>query len=93
VVFSHPPIGTIGLPEADAVAQYGADQIKTYTSTFVNLFYGPWLMEPSEKPKTAMKLVCLGPEERVTKRPQRQSSVWAELPLVRSRRLAPFPEL
>jgi len=65
VVFSHPPIGTIGLPEADAVAKYGADQIKTYTSTFVNLFYGPWLLEPSDKPKTAMKLVCLGPEERV----------------------------
>lgn len=34
-------------------------------STFVNLWYGPMAIEPSEKPKTAMKLVCLGPEEKV----------------------------
>mmetsp|Transcript_74022 Transcript_74022/g.149142 ORF Transcript_74022/g.149142 Transcript_74022/m.149142 type:complete len:515 (+) Transcript_74022:3-1547(+) len=65
VVFSHPTIGTIGFTEEEAVAKFGADQIKTFTSTFVNLFYGPWAMEPSDKPKTAMKLVCLGAEEKV----------------------------
>ena len=65
VVFSHPTIGTQGLTETQAIAKYGADKIKTYTSTFVNLWYGPWKMEPSDKPKTAMKLVCLLPEERV----------------------------
>lgn len=65
VVFSHPPIGTIGLSEPDAKAAHGADKVKVYTSTFVNLFYGPFQVDPSEKPKTAMKLVCVGPEERV----------------------------
>ena len=66
VVFSHPPIGTIGLTEEEAVKEHGQDKLKIYKSTFVNLFYGPWQMEPSEKPKTAMKLICLGPEERVS---------------------------
>lgn len=65
VIFSHPTIGTCGLSEHEAKEMYGDDEIKTYTSTFVNLFYGPWQMEPSEKPKTAYKLVCLGEEEKV----------------------------
>lgn len=33
VVFSHPPIGTIGLTEEEAVKKHGADSIKVYTST------------------------------------------------------------
>jgi glutathione reductase (NADPH) len=36
-----------------------------YTSKFVNLYYGPWRITPDEKPKTAMKIVCLGAEEKV----------------------------
>jgi hypothetical protein len=36
-----------------------------YTSKFTNLFYGPWRLTPDEKPKTAMKLICQGPEERI----------------------------
>ena len=27
--------------------------------------YGPWKIDPDEKPKTAMKLVCLLPSEKV----------------------------
>jgi len=65
VVFSHPPIGTVGLTEDAAVAQYGKDNIKCYTSTFTNLFYGTFQMEPDDKPKTAMKMVTLLPDERV----------------------------
>eukprot|EP00614_Pseudopedinella_elastica_P010534 CAMPEP_0172609656 /NCGR_PEP_ID=MMETSP1068-20121228/29603_1 /TAXON_ID=35684 /ORGANISM="Pseudopedinella elastica, Strain CCMP716" /LENGTH=515 /DNA_ID=CAMNT_0013413219 /DNA_START=97 /DNA_END=1644 /DNA_ORIENTATION=+ len=65
VIFSHPTIGTCGLSEQDAKKMYGEDQIRVYTSTFVNLFYGPWQMEPSDKAKTAYKLVCLGEEEKV----------------------------
>jgi glutathione reductase (NADPH) len=34
VVFSHPPIGTVGLSEADAVEKYGREQLKIYTSIF-----------------------------------------------------------
>lgn len=65
VVFSHPSIGTVGLTEAEAAAKYGAENLKVYTSTFTNLWYGPWRLEPEEKPKTAMKLVTVLPEQRV----------------------------
>jgi glutathione reductase (NADPH) len=65
VVFSHPPIGTIGLTEKQAMEKYGEDQVKVYRSRFANLYYGPWLVEADDKPKTAMKLVCAGEEELV----------------------------
>jgi len=65
VVFSHPPIGTVGLTEQQAKEEHGEDNVKIYSSKFVNLFYGPWRLAPEEKPKTAMKLVCVGPEEKV----------------------------
>ena len=65
VVFSHPPIGTIGLTEAEAVAKYGSENVKIYRSVFSNLYYGTWQVDASEKPKTAMKLVCAGSNELV----------------------------
>ena len=65
VVFSHPPIGTIGLTEDEAIEKYGEDNIKVYRSKFANLYYGPWQVDPDEKPKTAMKLICAGEEELV----------------------------
>lgn len=65
VVFAHPPIGTVGLTEAQAVEKHGRGNIKVYTSTFVNLFYGTYQVEPDAKPKTAMKMVTLLPDERV----------------------------
>jgi glutathione reductase (NADPH) len=60
VVFTHPPIGTVGLTEAEAVAGYGAD-VKVYVSRFVPLYHGL----TADKPRTAMKLVTVGREERV----------------------------
>jgi glutathione reductase (NADPH) len=65
VVFSHPPIGTIGLTEEQAIAKYGQDNVKMYRSKFANLYYGPWQVEADDKPKTAMKLICAGEEELV----------------------------
>lgn len=65
VVFSHPVIGTVGLTEEQARAKFGSDNVKAYTSTFTNLWYGPWKMEPDDKPKTAMKMVTTLPEEKV----------------------------
>ena len=32
VVFSHPPLGTVGLSEEDAVKKYGEEKVKVYTS-------------------------------------------------------------
>jgi glutathione reductase (NADPH) len=60
VVFSHPTIGTCGLSEADARAQFGT-AVKVYTTEFVPLYYGVI----TQKPKTRMKLVVAGEEERV----------------------------
>ncbi|WP_217511486.1 glutathione-disulfide reductase [Vibrio metschnikovii] len=61
VVFSHPPIGTIGLTEPDAVAKYGADQVKVYTSSFTAMYTAV----TSHRQPCKMKLVCAGPEETV----------------------------
>jgi glutathione reductase (NADPH) len=60
VVFSHPPIGTVGLTEDQARAEYG-DDVKIYTSRFAPMLYA--LGE--KKVQTAMKLVTAGPDERV----------------------------
>eukprot|EP00522_Entomoneis_paludosa_P011475 CAMPEP_0172453774 /NCGR_PEP_ID=MMETSP1065-20121228/10955_1 /TAXON_ID=265537 /ORGANISM="Amphiprora paludosa, Strain CCMP125" /LENGTH=312 /DNA_ID=CAMNT_0013205983 /DNA_START=1 /DNA_END=939 /DNA_ORIENTATION=+ len=65
VVFSHPTIGTIGLTEAKAIEKYGAENVKVYKSTFVNLQYSMFEMEPSDKPKTFMKIVTAGVDEQV----------------------------
>ena len=61
VVFSHPPIGTVGLAEQEARKRYPDESIRVYKSEFVSMFYA--LTEV--KPQTAMKLVCVGAEERV----------------------------
>jgi glutathione reductase (NADPH) len=61
VVFSHPPIGTVGLSDREARARYPGEPIKVYQSEFVAMFYALTDL----KPKTTMKLVCVGAEERV----------------------------
>jgi glutathione reductase (NADPH) len=60
VVFTHPPIGTVGMAEADARAKYG-DAIKVYVSGFVGMYHAI----TERKPRTEMKLVCLGAEEKI----------------------------
>lgn len=66
VVFSHPTIGTCGLTEPEAAAKFGAENIKVYTSDFVNLYYGTFFEgNAGAKPVTKYKVVCAGPEERV----------------------------
>ena len=65
VVFTHPVIGTVGMTEKEARAKYGDANIKVYTSTFTNLWYGTYALQPEEKPKTAMKLITLLPQEKV----------------------------
>ena len=60
VVFSHPPIGTIGLTEAQAREQYG-DDVNTYETSFNPMY----MAFTDHKVKTAMKLVVVGTQERV----------------------------
>lgn len=61
VLFSHPPIGTVGLSEEAARARYGEAAVKIYERRFTNLYHAL----TTRKPKTTVKLVCAGPEERV----------------------------
>lgn len=60
VVFTHPPIGTVGLTEDEARDKFGAD-VKIYTSAFTPMLYALG----DHKVPAAMKLVTLGAEEKV----------------------------
>lgn len=60
VIFTHPTIGTIGLTEAQARAQYG-DAVKIYSSRFAPMLYA----FSEEKTLTSMKLVTTGDDERI----------------------------
>lgn len=59
VVFSHPPIGTVGLTEDEARARLA--DVKVYATRFTGMYHA--LTE--HRPKTAMKLVCAGADERI----------------------------
>ncbi|ORU89783.1 MAG: glutathione-disulfide reductase [Cycloclasticus sp. symbiont of Poecilosclerida sp. M] len=60
VIFSHPPIGTIGLTEQQAKERHG-EAVKVYTSSF-----NPMTQALSvDKQPTAMKLVTVGEDEKI----------------------------
>ena len=61
VVFSHPPIGTIGLTEPEAIAQFGEEQVKVYSSSFTAMYTAV----TAHRQPCKMKLVCVGPDEKV----------------------------
>jgi glutathione reductase (NADPH) len=60
VIFTHPPIGTVGATEAEARAQYG-DAVKVYVADFTPMYHAL----TARKTHTDMKLVCVGPEQRI----------------------------
>jgi glutathione reductase (NADPH) len=60
VVFTHPPIGTVGETEMEARAKYG-DAVKVYMADFTPLYHAL----TTRKSHTDMKLVCVGPEEKI----------------------------
>ncbi|HEX4025528.1 MAG TPA: glutathione-disulfide reductase [Steroidobacteraceae bacterium] len=60
VVFSHPPVGTVGLSEQDARARYG-DAVQVFTSGFVPMYHAL----TTRKPRAQMKLVTVGAEQRI----------------------------
>jgi glutathione reductase (NADPH) len=60
VVFSHPPIGTVGLTESMARETHG-EAVKVYQTRFTAMYNA----FTERKQKTAMKLVTVGAQEKV----------------------------
>ncbi len=60
VVFTHPPIGTVGLSESEARTRH-AEAVKVYVADFTPMYHAL----TTRKTHTDMKLVCVGPEERI----------------------------
>jgi glutathione reductase (NADPH) len=60
VVFSKPPLGMVGMTEAQARGQHG-DQVVIYRRRFTPM---QWALA-GEQGQSLMKLVCVGAEERV----------------------------
>ncbi|MBF0710237.1 MULTISPECIES: glutathione-disulfide reductase [unclassified Gemella] len=61
VVFAHPAIGTVGLTEKQAIDKYGKENIKVYKSSFTPMYSAI----TSHRQASVMKLICLGPDEKV----------------------------
>ena len=61
VLFTHPPIGTIGLSEDAAVTTYGASEVKVYETRFTPMYHA----FTSRKVKCAIKLVVAGETETI----------------------------
>lgn len=60
VVFSHPTIGTVGLNESEARSKFG-DAVRVYETRFTPMYHAL----TRAKPKSVMKLIVAGEEERV----------------------------
>lgn len=60
VVFTHPPIGTVGMSESEARAVHG-DAVKVYVADFTPMYHALTV----RKSHTDMKLVCVGPEQKI----------------------------
>lgn len=60
VVFSHPPIGTVGLTEQEAREGHG-EAVKIYQTRFTPMYHAL----TRKKRQTAMKLITVGARERI----------------------------
>jgi glutathione reductase (NADPH) len=61
VVFSHPPIGTVGLTEEEAEKKYGKEKLKIYHSKFTNMYHSM----TERKTLTVMKLITVLPDQKI----------------------------
>ncbi|QHH97129.1 glutathione-disulfide reductase [Acinetobacter dispersus] len=61
VVFSHPPIGTVGITEQEAIEKYGQKEVKVYNSSFTAMYSAI----TQHRQPTKMKLVCVGENEKI----------------------------
>jgi len=60
VIFSHPPMGTVGLTEDEARAEYGND-MQVYSSGFTAMYYAL----ADKRQRSVMKLITAGADERI----------------------------
>ncbi|MBR1375851.1 MAG: glutathione-disulfide reductase [Cardiobacteriaceae bacterium] len=61
VIFTHPPIASIGLSEEEAITLYGQENISVYQTKF-NPMSRKFALLPA---KFMVKLICLGAEEKI----------------------------
>ncbi|MCU0869160.1 MAG: glutathione-disulfide reductase [Burkholderiales bacterium] len=61
VIFSHPPVGTVGLGENEAIVRFGDAQVRVYETRFTPMLHAL----SGRASKMAMKLVVTGDDERV----------------------------
>ncbi len=61
VLFTHPPIGTIGLSEEAAVKAYGDKEVRVYEARFTPMAYA----FTRRKVQCSIKLVVTGTDERI----------------------------
>jgi len=54
-IFTHPPVGTVGYTEEEAIKLYGKENIKIYEAKFTNMYHAV----TERKTTTRMKLICL----------------------------------
>ncbi len=60
VIFSHPPMGTVGMTEEEARAEHG-DEVRVYQSRFTPMYYALG----QQKQTSVMKLITAGDDERI----------------------------
>jgi len=61
VVFTHPALGSCGLSEHDARERHGTAAVKVFAAEFVPMYHAV----TTRKPKARVKLVTVGPEQKV----------------------------
>lgn len=66
VVFSHPPIGTVGLTETQAMEKYGKKNIQVYNKYYIDLWYASFNQgNGGEKPLSKNKIICAGKNQKI----------------------------
>lgn len=61
VVFSHPPLGTVGMSEEAAREEYGHDAVVVYRTRFTPMYHAL----TRHRTPAVMKLVCIGATEQI----------------------------